>query len=157
MVLVGSFLQAYGNGAFALARVTGYRVRRKQRKWGEVLTCGFPAIQFDRVRLQVYAAGGEVEQEDDKTYLFRGLDGTPDQQMVCEPAPKPKPEPKPQTQYATTENLPAACGYGWLAEAVRAYNLSQSTQMDAMLFISTLQHRLTDADTTTSSACSATC
>lgn len=147
LVLVGSFLQAYGNGAFALARVTGYRVRRKQRKWGEVLTCGFPAIQFDRVRLQVYAAGGEVEQVDDKTYLFRGLDGTPDPQMVCEPAPKP--EPKPQTQYATTENLPAAGGYGWLAEAVRAYNLSQSTPMDAMLFISTLQHRLTDADTTT--------
>ena len=111
LVLVGSFLQAYGNGAFALARVTGYRVRRKQRKWGEVLTCGFPAIHFDRVRLQVYAAGGEVEQVDDKTYLFRGLDGTPDPQMVCEPAPKP--EPKPQTQYATTENLPAACGYGY--------------------------------------------
>ena len=58
LVLVGSFLHAYGNGAFALARVTGYRVRRKQRRWGEVLTCGFPAIHFDRVRLQVYAAGG---------------------------------------------------------------------------------------------------
>ena len=58
LVLVGSFLQAYGNGAFALSRATGYRVVRKQRKWGEVLTCGFPAIQFDRVRLQVYAAGG---------------------------------------------------------------------------------------------------
>ena len=144
MVLVGSFLHAYGNGAFALSRVTGYRVRRKQRKWGEVLTCGFPAIHFDLVRQQLRDAGGEVEQVDDKTYLFRGPDGTPDPQMVCEPAPKP--EPKPQTQYATTENLPAACGYGWLAEAVRAYNLSQSTPMDAMLFISTLQQRLKETD-----------
>ena len=38
LVLVGSFLHAYGHGAFALARATGYRVMRKQRKWGEVLT-----------------------------------------------------------------------------------------------------------------------
>ena len=144
LVLVGSFLHAYGNGAFALSRVTGYRVRRKQRKWGEVLVVGFPADRLDLVRQQLRDAGGEVEQVDDKTYLFRGLDGTPDQQMVCEPAPKP--EPKPQTQYATTENLPAACGYGWLAEAVRAYNLSQSTPMDAMLFISTLQQRLKETD-----------
>lgn len=42
LMLVGSFLHAYGHGVYALSRVTGYRVMRKQRKWGEVLTAGFP-------------------------------------------------------------------------------------------------------------------
>ena len=86
LVLVGSFLHAYGNGAFALARVTGYRVRRKQRKWGEVLVVGFPIAQLDLVRQQLRDAGADVEQVDDKTFLFRGIDGTPDPQMVVEPA-----------------------------------------------------------------------
>ena len=58
LVLVGSFLHAYGNGAFALARVTGYRVIRKQRKWGEVLVVGFPADRLDLVRQQLRDAGG---------------------------------------------------------------------------------------------------
>ena len=151
LVLVGKFLHACGNGAFALSRATGYRVVRKQRKWGEVLVCGFPIDRFDLVRDRIRDAGGDIASQDSKTWMFRGLDGTPDPQMVCEPAPKP--EPKPQTQYATTENLPAAGGYGWLAEAVRGYNLSQSTPMDAMMFLDTLQHRLNDADTTITGAC----
>ena len=58
LVLVGSFLHAYGNGAFALSRVTGYRVRRKQRRWGEVVLCGFPIDRFDLVRDRIRAAGG---------------------------------------------------------------------------------------------------
>ena len=50
LILIGSFLHAYGYGAFALARATGYRVLRKQRKWGEVLTCGFPISKLDDIR-----------------------------------------------------------------------------------------------------------
>ena len=38
LILVGQFYHAYGHGAFALSRVTGYHVLRKQRKWGELLT-----------------------------------------------------------------------------------------------------------------------
>jgi len=145
LVLVGRFLHAYGNGAFALSRTTGYRVMRKQRKWGEVLTCGFPIDRFDQVRDRIREAGGDISSQDSKTWMFRGLDGTPDSRMVCEPAPKPEPRP----QAAPTVGQPAAESYGWLAEAVRGFNLSQSTPMDAMLFVSTLQHRLNDTDTTT--------
>ena len=58
LVLVGKFLHACGNGAFALSRATGYRVRRKQRKWGEVLVVGFPADRLDLVRQQLRDAGG---------------------------------------------------------------------------------------------------
>lgn len=149
LVLVGSFLHAYGNGAFALSRATGYRVMRKQRRWGEVVVCGFPIDRFDLVRDRIRDAGGDIASQDSKTWMFRGLDGTPDQQMVCEPDPKPAPQP----QAAPAEHRPAAGGYGWLAEAVRGYNLSQSTPMDAMMFLDTLQHRLNDADTTITGAC----
>lgn len=144
LVLVGKFLHACGCGAFALSRATGYRVMRKQRKWGEVMVCGFPIDRFDLVRDRIRDAGGDIYSMDDKTWMFRGLDGTPDPQMVCEPAPKT--EPKPQEQLTTV--APAADGYGWLAEAVRGFNLSQSTPVDAILFINDLQHRLSDAGTT---------
>jgi len=58
LVLVGKFLHACGHGAFALSRATGYRVRRKQRRWGEVVVCGFPIDRFDQVRQQLRDAGG---------------------------------------------------------------------------------------------------
>lgn len=151
LVLVGKFFHACGCGAFALSRATGYRVMRKQRKWGEVMVCGFPIDRFDLVRDRIRDAGGDIYSQDDKTWMFRGLNGTPDPQMVCEPAPKP--EPKPQELTASTENLPAADGYGWLAEAVRGFNLSQSTPMDAMLFVNDLQHRLNNNADTTTGAC----
>ncbi|MBR1644522.1 MAG: hypothetical protein IJ684_04050 [Bacteroidales bacterium] len=144
LVLVGSFLHAYGNGAFALARVTGYRVRRKQRKWGEVLVVGFPIAQLDLVRQQLRDAGADVEQVDDKTFLFRGIDGTPDPQMVVEPA-----RTGGQTPCATprTEGLsPCAEAESWLAEAVKGFNLSLSTPMDAMLFIGTLQQEISQRE-----------
>ena len=151
LVLVGKFFHACGCGAFALSRATGYRVMRKQRKWGEVMVCGFPIDRFDLVRDRIRDAGGDIYSQDDRTWMFRGLNGTPDPQMVCEPAPKP--EPKPQELTASTENHPAADGYGWLAEAVRGFNLSQSTPMDAMLFVNDLQHRLNNNADTTTGAC----
>ena len=140
LVRVGLFLRAYGCGAFALSRATGYRVVRQQRKRGAVDVCGFPSAQLDLVRQRLQAAGAEVEQSGDDCWLFRGVDGTPDPAMVAEPAHTP--EPRLQTQYATTEILPAADGYGWLAQAVKDFNLSQSTPMDAMVFMNTLQQEI---------------
>jgi hypothetical protein len=146
LVLVGSFLHAYGNGAFALSRATGYRIMRKQRKWGEVLTVGFPIGQLSLVRDRLREAGGDIEQMNDKIYLFRGIDGTPDLQMVYEPAPKPT------VPVATATPNPITVGGSWLAEEVLRFNLSMSTPMDAMLFIGTLQQRLNDNDACESSA-----
>ena len=135
-MLVGSFLHAYGHGAFALARATGYRVMRKQRKSGELLTAGFPISKLDDVRLRILEKGGELESIDEKTWTFRGIDGTPDSQMVSEPKPQ-------ATTLPTSER---AGGTEWLTDAVRGYNLSMSTPMDAMLFIGTLQQRLKEND-----------
>ena len=44
LMKVGMFFHAYDAGAFALARLMHYRVKRKARKGGrEVLVAGFPA------------------------------------------------------------------------------------------------------------------
>ena len=84
LMLVGKFFIAYGHGAFALSRGSGYRVMRKPRKNGFVLTCGFPIGQFDKVLLRVRDAGGQIEPLEQKLYRFSGLDGTPDERMICE-------------------------------------------------------------------------
>ncbi|MCR5159926.1 MAG: hypothetical protein K6D37_12495 [Prevotella sp.] len=84
LIAVGMFYHAYGCGAFALARATGYRVLSKHRKGGDILTCGFPANQLDTVLQRIREAGSEVEQTAEKTFLFRGLDGTPDENMIAE-------------------------------------------------------------------------
>lgn len=156
LMLVGSFLHAYGNGAFALARATGYRVLRKQRKWGEVLTLGFPAGRLDLVRQRVRDAGGDVEQVDQKTFLFRGIDGTPDPAMVSEPARTGGQFSLRKCGDAIRCEPELTLGQSpsdWLAEAVRGFNLSVSTPMDAMLFISSLQQRLSEQTDNQNNAC----
>ena len=143
MILIGSFMHAYGNGAFALARATGYRVMLKRRKAGNLVTTGFPIASLEQVRACIAAAGGELERIDDKTYLFRGIDGTPDDQMVKEPhCTPPYTKPVPRSVPVGRDKLQ------WLKDAIQNFNLSMSTPMDAMLFIGTLQQQLKDSDDT---------
>ncbi len=135
LMQVGKFLHAYGNGAFALARASGYRVIRKKRKEGFVLVCGFPVERFELVHGHIRSAGGELEKFEgsDKLYLFRGLDGTPDERMVCEQ--QPKVVLKPKTVESSTE-----CH--WLEKELLSFNLSLSTPLDAMNLIGSLQRRI---------------
>lgn len=133
LMLVGSFLHAYGNGAFALARATGYRVMRKKRKSGEVLTVGFPVSRLGQVRQRLVEHGGEMEQVDDRTWTFRGVDGNPDEQIVCEPL---------SSKASLTPKGIGRCVEAEVVAAIRSFNLSMSTPMDAMLFLGTLQQRL---------------
>ncbi len=130
LIAVGMFYHAYGCGAFALARATGYRVLHKHRKHGDILVCGFPANQLDTVLQRIREAGGEVEQTAEKTFLFRGLDGTLDESMIAAPTPDPSP-------------FRGGVGGGvWLADELLSFNLSLSTPMDAMNLIARLQKRL---------------
>ena len=157
LILVGSFLHAYGNGAFALSRATGYRVMRKQRKQlGEILTTGFPISQLDNVRNKIYDAGGEIEKVDEKTWIFRGIDGTSDENLISElinPTPGPflRPSgskrpfgssaPKRGGEYG--QILPSSGEEGAGVEAmIMGFNLSMSTPMDAMNLIAKLQKQL---------------
>jgi len=137
LMLVGGFCHAYGHGAFALSRVTGYHVRRMQRKMGEVLVLGFNVKSIDSVCDRVRDAGGEIEKIDDGTWMFRGINGTPDLSMVCEPK-KVVQTPVPQTTSRPMHPL---------LREVRRFNLSMSTPMDAMNLIARLQQQLQQEDT----------
>lgn len=141
MILIGRFLHAYGNGAFALARITGYHVRRKQRKSGEVLVLGFPIDRLDNVLERIRDTGGDVESVDNKTWKFRGVDGTPDDKMISEP--KQAEDKQDNTAPTVTASVPTGhAENNWLVEAVRSFDLSMSTPMDAMVFLSSLKQRL---------------
>lgn len=170
--MIGSFLHAYGAGAFALARATGYKVKRKHRKLGEVLTAGFPATRIDQVMEKIVAAGGEAAPlEDGKTWLFKGIDGTPDESMIAEPDWKALP-PNHFLFYngevglpvrnvvpeAVREAFPPSSSpckgevsegrrgndFHWLADALRNFNLSAATPLEAMMFVGDLQVKLKD-------------
>ena len=140
LIAVGMFYHAYGCGAFALARATGYRVLRKHRKHGDILTCGFPANQLEMVLQRIREAGGEVEQTGEKTFLFRGLDGTADEKLVKQ---DPTHSPSPEKGGELRGDSPRRAG-DWLADELLSFNLSLSTPMDAMNLIARLQKRLRD-------------
>ena len=140
LIAVGMFYHAYGCGAFALARATGYRVLRKHRKHGDILVCGFPANQLEMVLQRLREAGGEVEQTAEKTFLFCGLDGTPDESMIEESEGK---ESGGQVHDCSMTAYHATCPPdSWLADELLSFNLSLSTPMDAMNLIARLQKRL---------------
>ena len=144
LMLVGKFLLAYGHGAFALSRATGYRVMRKPRKDGSVITCGFPIERFETVLLRVRDAGGQIEPLEQRLYRFCGLDGTPDERMVCEQ--KSAVRRKAAELALDLEPAPAGLGGSWLVDSLLSFNLSMSTPLDAMNFIARLQQRLRQTD-----------
>ena len=119
LIAVGMFYHAYGCGAFALARATGYRVLSKHRKGGDILTCGFPANQLDTVLQRLREAGGVVEQVGEKTFLFRGLDGTPDKKLIA--------EQKPQAVTFSSKDMPQSeASFSWLADELLSFIFGRS-------------------------------
>lgn len=133
----GSFFHAYGNGAFALARVTGFRVLRKQRKAGDVLTVGFPVASLQRVFELLRDSGAMVEEQSPQLLLFSGIDGTPDESMVS--------QARVSLSKTAADNQPDSC-YRWLADKIRNFNLMQSTPMEALAFLSRLQSAILSKD-----------
>ena len=141
LILVGSFLHAYGAGAFALARLMGYRVMRKKRKvLGEVLTTGFPMAQIDRVARRISEAGGHAEQLDNKTWRFGGVDTTPVEVVEKEDPPPKDPPPTPPVEEG--ESLRAGNVAERVTERVRSFNLVQATPLEAMMFLASLKEQL---------------
>lgn len=137
LIRVGKTFRAYGSGAFALARVTGYRVVRKRRKDGNFLTVGFPERRLSQVCECITACGGELECVDATTYLLRGIDGSADDRLINGPKfTHPTAKPSPWFFEREKEELQ------WLKNAIMGFRISRSTPMEAMLFLSTLQQRL---------------
>lgn len=143
LIRVGLFYHAYDHGAYALSRLMGYSVVRKRRRWGEVLVAGFPAQRLQAFKQTVLKHAGKLKELDENTWSFHGVDGTPDPQMVKSPSAAAGPNAKmPLAESTKLESDGPAEGYSWLAEAVRNYNLSASTPLDAMLFLRQLQLEL---------------
>ena len=124
----GKFFSAYGCGAFALARATGYRVMHRQRKGGNfVLTTGFPESHVGKVMEQIIAAGGKIDRQDDGSFVFSGIDGSEAEGGQDRKGSK-----------SSYDNS--------LQAMILSFDLSRSTPMDAMNFIDLLQKRIYDTD-----------
>ena len=167
MVRKGIFYNAFGHGAFALARATGYQVTRKHRKAGDIVQAGFKVDQLQKVLGRIKEAGGRVEpltEGDDGVFAFGGIDGTPDEAMVKDAAMS-KTAASPGSMDCPSRPYGYGAGAGpsrldmvaegasqgdggvsqaWLVDAVLGFNLASSTPIEAMLFVGTLQQKIKD-------------
>ncbi|KAA5378606.1 hypothetical protein F2Y44_22510 [Phocaeicola dorei] len=130
LMKVGMFFHAYDAGAFALARLMHYRVKRKARKGGrEVLVAGFPADSLPTVAERIAAAGGKVLAKTDTWVEFAGLDATEDATLIDDiPADTKKTVPENPTRE-------------W-ERKIMDYDLSCTTPLDALNFLAGIQKEL---------------
>lgn len=130
LMKVGMFFHAYEAGAFALARLMHYRVKRKARKGGrQVLVAGFPADSLPTVAERIEAAGGKVLSKTDVWVEFTGLDATQDDTLIDDtPAGAKKTVPENPTRE-------------W-ERKIMAYDLSCATPLDALNFLAGIQKEL---------------
>ena len=130
LMKIGYFFHAYNAGAYALARVMKYRVRKKVRRSGlEMVTAGFPADNLQSVLEFIKAAGGQILSQTDDWIEFTGIDCTSDGIAVVEPEKKPKVPKVPEGSSQESD----------LAKIIRSFDLSHSTPLDAIVFIGHLQ------------------
>ena len=130
LMKIGYFFHAYNAGAYALARVMKYRVRKKVRRSGlEMITAGFPADNLQAVLEFITAAGGQILSQTDDWIEFTGIDCTSDGIVVVEPEKKPKVPKVPEGSSQESD----------LAKIIRSFDLSHSTPLDAIVFIGHLQ------------------
>ena len=132
LMQVGMFIHAYEGAAFAMARLTGYKVRLVHRKTGDIRMLGFNASQMESVWELMRKAGIILNEKGEKLWAFEGGDTTEDSGLITQPKPRKEKVVEAQTT-AAVENT--------LADEVLAYNLAASTPMEAMLFLSDLQRR----------------
>lgn len=130
LMKVGMFFHAYNAGAFALARLMHYRVKRKARKGGrEVLVAGFPADSLPTVAERIEAAGGNVLAQTDTWVEFTGLDATEDDTLIDD------------TPADTKKTVPENPIREW-ERKIMGYDLSCATPLDALNFLASIQKEL---------------
>ncbi len=106
LVLQGNFYRAYNEAAFAVHRVTGYRVFKKVTASGDVYyQLGFNLKQIDDVLAKIEQKGGQVTRFDQAgtQFAFTGLDGSVDEQLLSESRMKPKQQKSPALSMSETD------------------------------------------------------
>lgn len=63
LMQVGMFIHAYEGAAFAMHRLTGYKVRLVHRKKGDIRMLGFQATQLENVKNLMAEAGITLRDE----------------------------------------------------------------------------------------------
>ena len=130
LMKVGLFFHAYNAGAYVLARVMRYHIKRKIRKSGtEILTAGFPVDSLNKVVKCFEEVGGTVVRHSDRWIEVSGLDGSPEDALVdmAETAPRGKSD--------LSEH--------WKQE-ILTFDLVRATPLEAMNFLYVIQKELKD-------------
>lgn len=130
LMKAGLFFHAYNAGAYVLARVMGYRIKRKIRKGGtEILTAGFPVDSLEKVTSCLEEAGGTVVRHSDRWVEVSGLDGSPEDALVdkAETTFRGKSDPSEQ----------------WKQE-ILTFDLVRATPLEAMNFLDGIQKKMSN-------------
>ncbi len=108
LMLVGQFYHAYQRAAFALTRITGYKVLKIERKSGTYYKLGFSIKQLPQVIALCAAQGIELRKEDSRglLYSFMGGDTSFDAALVSQPKAKAQPKPKATVAALTAAERP---------------------------------------------------
>ena len=123
LVKVGMFYHAYDAAAYAISRLMHYKIKRKHRRGGDVLVAGFPISGIQKVIDMITSVGGEVSKEAEDVIVFSGIDASADEKMIVE-------------EKDIKQNM--AINYP-LVDAIKSFDLMNSSPMNAMHFISVLK------------------
>lgn len=123
LVKVGMFYHAYDAAAYAISRLMHYKIKRKHRRGGDVLVAGFPISGIQKAIDMITSAGGEVSKEAEDVIVFSGIDASADEKMIVE---------EKEMKRNMAINYP-------LVDAIKSFDLMNSSPMNAMHFISVLK------------------
>lgn len=125
LIKVGMFYHAYNAGAYAIAKLMHYKVRKISRKYGDVLTVGFPSNMLDTVISKIKEVGGILGNESGDLIKFYGIDNAPDLSIL-----------------GTIDKSEKQGNNNEISEVIRNFDLINSSPMDAINFISLLKNML---------------
>lgn len=123
LVKVGMFYHAYDAAAYAISRLMHYKIKRKHRRGGDVLVAGFPISGIQKAISMITSAGGKISEEADGVIVFTGIDASADEKMIVE---------EKEIKQNMAINYP-------LVDAIKSFDLMNSSPMNAMHFISVLK------------------
>jgi len=123
LVKVGMFYHAYDAAAYAISRLMHYKIKRKHRRAGDVLVAGFPISGIQKAIDMITSAGGEISKEAEDVIVFSGIDASADEKMIVE---------EKEIKQNMAINYP-------LVDAIKSFDLMNSSPMNAMHFISVLK------------------
>jgi hypothetical protein len=138
----GLFLRGYNSGAVMLEKVMGYKVHSIQMKaiGGLVCYAGFPSEILDKVLERVREVGGNIRSDDDRLVEIEGLKYECGEDIIAS---------YPLKELSRKEGKGKADGKGVeqsLADAVRAFDLVNSTPIQAILFVGELKKLAGEAE-----------